>query len=34
MLDGAHGGTMGRQQLLGVFLAVGGAVASKDLRQF
>jgi len=34
MLDGAHGCPMGRQQLLGVFLAVSGAVTSKDIRQF
>jgi len=33
-LDGTHGLTVGRQQLVGMFLAVSGAVASKDLRQF
>ena len=34
MLDGAHGGSLGRQQLPGMFLAVSGTVLSKDIRQF
>jgi hypothetical protein len=34
LLNGAHGPSMAGKQVLGIFLAIGGTILAKDVRQF